>query len=378
MANPYVAASWLLVAAALTACAGDDDSGLANPSNSDPGQDSGAGGADSSTGQDAAPAADAEPEAGQAGAGGSAGWGGSAGERSYCDDPEPGFNESSPGFHLFVDLGVAVLMGQNVGFAVAGFMPTAREDYCNEPPGLELALDTCTTEGSVKLLPQCQTKADCAPEQDCQPETDNNGSPIPGTEQCVTARQLINVGPFTMQGFATGPQTFQYNAGQSGAYTITSDGQIPPEWLAWDADYTFSGAGDASKGIGPFQGSVHVPPQLVLTAPPQVPLPMGGMPGLEVNPMQDLELRWQGGTGQSELVLNLSGGMSGKTASCRVKNDGSFTVPSAVLQQIQLGDIAFLNMMEMTTEVAGQASGTGLTRTRVTVTQALTINLIKK
>ena len=304
----------------------------------------------------------------------------------YCDNPEPGFDEASPGINFSFDIGTTFMMGNAVGLAVGTFFVTAREDYCNEPDTGELPLDTCTDQAEATVLPQCTTKDECAPEQDCLPDT-NNGQPIAGTEKCRTpGLKPLDLGPFTVTGFADGAHTFKYNAQQSGAYTVdgAGDGQIDPaKQLAFDTDYAIQGDGNADAGLGAFQGSFHVPPDFVLTAPATVDLTgMPGVPAIEVDPTQDLTIEWTGGDPNGVLTLALNGGpkMGGKPVRCRVKNDGSFTIAAKWIDTIKLGPSGFVNMMEMRLEspIEANASGTGLTRSRISILQTRIMNLQKK
>jgi hypothetical protein len=301
--------------------------------------------------------------------------------QKYCDNPKPGFDEKNPGMFMFYDFGTTVMMGQLVGLGVGGFRPTAREDYCNEPEGLAIPIDTCTDQPAPKVAPQCTTKAECAPEQDCKPQTDTNNKPIPGTERCVTPQALVDVGPFSMTGFKDGPHTFQYNAQQHGAYTATSDGQIPPAWIAYDADYAFQGAGSGDAGLGAFQGGFHFPAAFEITSPKPVDIPgMPGIPGIEVDPTKDLVLEWKGGDPAAVLAMNLTGaGAGGKPISCRAKNDGSFTIPAAMVQEAKLGAFAFFNMLEIRMDLVGPpVTGQGITVSKISVLQTMLLNPIKK
>lgn len=304
----------------------------------------------------------------------------------YCDNPEPGFDETNPGINFTFDIGTTFMMGQWIGLAVGTFFVTAREDYCNEPDTGQVPLDTCTDEAEATVLPQCTSKDDCAPEQDCLPDT-NNGQAIAGTEKCrTTGLAPLDLGPFTVTGFADGPHTFKYNAGQQGAYTIdgAGDGSLDPaKVLAFDADYAIQGDGNTDAGLGAFQGSFHLPADFVLTAPATVDLTgMPGVPAIEVDPTQDLTIEWTGGDPNGVLTLALNGGpkMGGKPVRCRVKNDGSFTIEAKWLDTIKLGPNGFVNMMEMRLEspLDSTASGSGLTRSRISVVQARLMNLQKK
>lgn len=289
------------------------------------------------------------------------------------------FDPEQPGVHLFLTLGSVFMMGQSMELALAGFMPTAREDFEPEPAGDEIPLDTCIVVEEQSPTPSCAGDEDCAPEQECLPETDDGGNPIAGTERCVTPRELMDVGPMTVEGFATGPIEFAYNPGQSGAYTAPgSDGTLEPGTLAFDQTYSFHGAGDAGQGLGAFSGEVHLPAALELTAPPLVDLAMPGMVGIEATGGQELSLEWSGGAGGGTLRLNLTGGSEqGGSIDCRVADDGAFAIPAAMVEAAGLADMAMLNMVTLTREGEGTAAGEGLTFHAVGVLQTLVINVQK-
>ncbi|HEY3357255.1 MAG TPA: hypothetical protein VGQ83_28655 [Polyangia bacterium] len=288
-----------------------------------------------------------------------------------------GWGPPPTGYHVFFDLGTAMMMSQVTAFGIAGFWPTAREDLLPEdPPAGEL--DTCAIAAPAKGA-QCAGPEDCAPEQQCLPEKSSSGQPIAGTETCVTARALMDVGPFTMDGFTGGPQTFAYNAGQHGAYTTASpgDGSLDPSLLAFDADYTFTGPGDPAQGIGAFQGQLHVPVDLQLTAPALVQLPIG-FPGLEVDTTQDLTLQWTGTSADEEVTITLTGGPpNGKSILCRARDDGELTIPADMLQQANLAAMAFFNTLTFERRRSGTGSGEGITFVRVGVTQMIMYNVRK-
>jgi hypothetical protein len=304
--------------------------------------------------------------AGASGAGGGTGASGS-------------FNPDDPGIHLFFMLGAVTIMSQPMELAAAGFMPAAREDFEPEPAPTEIPIDTCVVAAEQPDTPSCAGEEDCAPEQDCLPETEDDGSPIPGTERCVTSRELMDVGPMTVEGFASGPIEMAYNPGQSGAYTAPgSDGTLPAGTLAFDTTYTFHGAGDGSVGLGAFSGEVHLSGALELTAPPLVELGMPGMFGVQAGESQDLALEWSGASGSGTLSLNLVGGAEGGASiDCRVTDDGAFAIPAAMVQAAGLADMAFLNMVTIMREGEGTASGDGITYHAIDVLQSLVINVQK-
>lgn len=296
-----------------------------------------------------------------------------------ADAPDWGDGGVPSGYYFFFDLGPAQLMGQTIALAAGGFMPAAREDF-ESPREPEIPLGTCVTDPAAPP-PGCTTKADCAPEQDCVADTNNNGQPIAGTEHCETPRSPVDVGPFTVDGFTSGTLEFNYNAGQSGAYTTADpgDGQVPPDELVYDTDYTISGAGDSTKGLGAFSGTVHLPPALALTSPAVGPVGSMGLTGIHVSVSADLVLEWSGADPDLVIKVTLTGGnqQSGKSIVCRIQDTGTLTIPQAQVAEAGLGNMALTNMLELRREVPGMASGEGLTATRITALQAMTYNVAK-
>jgi hypothetical protein len=291
------------------------------------------------------------------------------------------FDPDDPGIHLFLSLGSILMMSQPVEMAIGGFLPTAREDFDEVPAGEEIPLDTCRVYEEVAATPTCEDASDCAPEQECVPDYDDGGAPIPGTEHCATPREPLDLGPFTVEGFATGSIEMSYNAGQSGAYTAPgTDGTLPAGTLVFDTTYTFHGDGSAEHDLGPFTGEIYVAPALELVSPPMVELPMGGMFGIEANPAEELALEWTGENADGELFISLAGGSAsgdGGSIECRVSDDGEFTIPAEMVEAAQLGDIAFLNMLTIDRRATGTASGDGLTFRAIDAIQTSLINVIK-
>jgi len=296
-------------------------------------------------------------------------------------DHDTEFNPDDPGIHVFVTMGSVLMMGEVIDLAVGGFMPTAREDFDPPPDATEIPLGTCVVVAEQPPpQPQCTDDDDCFPEQVCQPDYNDNNQPIPGTEHCVTPRELMDVGPFTITGFNGGPQTFLYNPGQSGAYTLPgTDGTLPPGLMAFDTTYVIEGQGDPSQELGAFHGELYVAPDLQLTSPPMVELPMGGMYGIEVDPSQDLVLEWTGENPDGELTINLAGGPQGggTPIECRVPDTGAFTIPQAMVQTAGLGGVAFFNMLTIDRRGTGWIVGEGVTFHQVDMIQTLLLNVIK-
>ena len=188
----------------------------------------------------------------------------------------------------------------------------------------------------------------------------------------------MDIGPFEVEGFVPGPQTFAYNPGQQGEYTTADpgDGSVPIELLAFDTTYTFSGPGDPTQGIGAFSGELHMPAPPALTSPPLVDLPIG-FPGIEVDGTAELLLEWDGAVAGSNLTITLSGNPqgTGTAMKCRVEDDGEFLVPAEVVTAAGFGGLAMLNMVMFERSNTGEASGEGLTFTDVAAMQSMMVNV---
>jgi hypothetical protein len=299
----------------------------------------------------------------------------SIGDGYPCPSPEDGFDETEPGINMMFMLSSVTMMGMDVGMAVGSFMTTAREDF-DAGSSSDIPLDTCVVGESAPSEPECETDADCAPEQVCLPETDDAGEPIPDTERCVTPREPLDLGPFTVTGFNEGPLEFQYNPGQQGAYTatISADGQLDPALLAYDCTYLVEGEGDESVGLGPIMGLLDVPPYLELTSPEATVNAMG-LPEISVDVTSDLELEWNGASGEGTLLISLAGMGGGVT--CLASDDGAFTVPADMVEAAGLGDFSFFNMLTLTHEVPGLICGEGLTVSDAKYSQVVMYNVAK-
>jgi hypothetical protein len=330
---------------------------------------------------------DSESDPGTGGSGGDAGaagtGGGTAGSSGDAGNGGTGgssnFDPSNPGVRLEFNIGVALMMGQPATFAAGAFLVTGREDLDPVADSHDVPLETCQ-ETEVVYTPSCSGPQDCAAEQQCVPETDMDGNAIANSEHCETPRTPLDMGQFTMEGFATGSKTMAYNAGQNGAYTTPGgDGTIPYEDLAFDTTYTFQGAGDASQGLGAFSGELYLSSEIKLTQPEMTTLPMG-FDGIQISVDQDLVMQWDGSDPGAELTITLTGAtMSGEshTITCRTADAGSFTIPAAMVQAAQLGDMAFLNMLTFERKNSGTVSGDGLTSHDIGTLQTAVINVAK-
>jgi hypothetical protein len=289
------------------------------------------------------------------------------------EDP-PVFDPENPGVYLFLTLGGLEMMGQPMELALGGFAPAAREDFEADEDD-DTPLGTCVVVSQTTPVGECVTNEDCAPEQQCVPDYDDEGNPEPGTEHCETPRDLMDVGPMTLEGANGGALTLSYNSGQSGAYTVTgTDGSLNAGTLAYDTTYTFYGDGDSAQGLDGFSGEVDMPPQLALTSPALGDVGWG-MQGVTVSTSADLTLTW---TGSSDGLLNvdLSGasfdGDSG-AIHCVAEDDGEFTIPATMVAEAHLGEMAMLNLLTLERATEGSAEGGGLTIAAVDTTQTLLI-----
>jgi hypothetical protein len=295
-----------------------------------------------------------------------------------CPDPDASFDEDGPGVYLSFTLLYVDVMGQAMGATYGLVLPTAREDFDPYGPvNEEIPLDTCVPAAAVEYVPACATDEDCAPEQVCVPLTGSEDEPIPDSKHCETPRDPIDVGPMDALGFdVSGAVTYAYNPDESGAYTIEGAGRqiSDPTIIAYDTEYSVTGDGGGDRGLGAFYASFYMPEFLEITAPERVSTTFGE--AIEVDPTEDLTLEWAGGNPDGELRLELVGGGTtepGTPYSCRVADDGEFTIPADVLQELHLGPMAFFNMWTLTRKGTGEICGEGITAGRTYCAQIVTI-----
>ena len=317
---------------------------------------------DGGSAHDGGPGADGGPtvDGGPAADGGSVMDGGSSCQAAQFDPNDRG------NFINFMIM-TSKMMGQDIALGAGAAMPGAREDFNGAAPS-SIPLDTCViTQGDPP--PECTTAQDCASEQDCVLDKDNSGNPIANTGKCTTQRDPIDVGSFTVTGFNGGPKTFAYTENGSG------DGQLQPSAIAFNKNYSFSGAGSSQHGLGAYTGTLFVPSFVSLTSPAVTLHPTLQIPMIEVDATQDLNLSWSGSDGTSVLQLSLAS--SSATLECRVRDDGSFTITAAQLGQVGLSIITFINILTLLKETQGELCGTGLKRTDISYQQMFTVNIKK-
>lgn len=296
----------------------------------------------------------------------------------YCPD-NVCYNDMDPGWHLEVILGNITMMGQAIEMGLGMVYLASREEF-GATAQSNIPLDTCVLDlAPEELEPECATDADCFPEQNCLPEKDDNGSPIPNSERCVTQFELMDVGPFTISGFTGGSKTFAYNTAQSGAYTENGqgDGTFQTPSIAFDTNYEIQGEGDAAQGLGPFEASFDAPAQIELTQPQTIIDPNFGMEFLPINQRQPLDLRWTGsGNPDNSFIINVSAsaldGSSDGSFTCRIADDGEFTIPALKFAEINLSVNTIANFM-IEQNVEGFICGQGISYGKVTFQQLMTV-----
>ncbi len=297
-------------------------------------------------------------------------------EPPYCPSNDC-YVEGDPGILFEVTLGGMLMMSQPIELAMGYFHPAGREAFDPESKDV-IPLDTCRLDVAPEdREPQCQSNADCAPEQTCQPEKDGDGNVIANSERCVTEVELMDVGPFTITGFKGGSKTFMYNSGQSGAYTENGqgDGSYQDSVINFGGAYEISGNGSAEHGLGTLSGTLQAPAQIQLTSPVPVMDPTFGMEFLPIDQHVDLDLAWIGsGDASNSFTINISAsaldGGSGGSFTCRVADDGAFTVPVDMFTAIGLSVNTMTTFM-IEQSVNAPICGEGLSYSRFTFQQTL-------
>ncbi|HUT78752.1 MAG TPA: hypothetical protein VM285_13740 [Polyangia bacterium] len=282
-----------------------------------------------------------------------------------CPDPDAGFDEEEPGVRLEFFIQGLEMMGSPIGIGYGLVLPSAREDFApGGGDGDEVPVDTCVPATTSTPVPECAGDGDCSAEQVCVPDYDSDNQPIAGSEHCVTPRDPMDVGVMGVYGFTPGWVTFDYNPNESGAYTYPGSGaQIAdPTVIGYDVDYLVIGDGDAEQGLGPYFATFYMPPAIEITGPAMVDTEFG--PAIPANVNEDLTLEWVGENPDGFLRLELVGGAifdPGTPYVCIAADDGEFTIPAAVLQDLHLGAIAFFNMWTVSRSSVGTVCGEGVT-----------------
>ncbi len=295
-----------------------------------------------------------------------------------CPDPEQSFNESDPGISCYFTISAIELMGQKMGVGAGAFQPAVREEFEGQTGLLEIPVDSCVIVNSLQIS-TCAADSDCAPEQQCRPEYDDDGNPIANSNHCATDRSQLDVGPFTATADGANPLTFTYNANQDGGYTSPGDGVLDANAIAYGSQYLIEGAGDSNQGLGAFRGIMRVPLQFDILTP--VPVANAfGMREIEVDPKRDLELTWSDPSPCDQMDIEMTGAdMQGGANSytCRVQDDGAFTVPAEIIQKLKLGSYSLLNTAIFKRRIYSPLCGQGLSRSEMMSEVTIIMNLKK-
>lgn len=288
------------------------------------------------------------------------------------------FNPENPGYFVEFIIADINMANQPQTLATGYFMKAAREDL-NPHAGVdESTFDTCTFGESIENVPQCTSKADCAPEQDCVPSYDSqSGQAIANSEHCETpGRESLDVGPITVSGFNGGPYQFAYEPGDQ-AYKLngTGDGTIPAEMIAYGVDYTISGENMLPDDLDSLSATFSMPPSFAILEPVPQPNASGGFGDIiNVTPGQPLTIKWVGNNGLGYIDVNfmvMKSLMEQVAITCRMVDDGEFTVPAEFTSEMQLsqgdsgspfGDmLGMMNMITVNRHVEAPITGKGIT-----------------
>ncbi len=287
-----------------------------------------------------------------------------------CPCMSDGFREGAAGSNVSFMLVYMAMTASDVSAMAAGtVMPTLRENFDPDPTEYP-PMDNCWVKnqacgsdsecnggqqclnGTCGYPPSCTSSADCSPEQACVAESNDDGSAIENSEHCETPGvEDLDVGPITIDGFASGAKTFTRKS--DGGYVVTgTDGSMSGDDLAFGTTYTLSGQGQPGVCTN-LSASLDVPEKWELTSPPTTT----GQAGFSLIPIiigQDLPLTWTpGGEPSGPIVLtmtssSLMGGESGMLE-CRFADDGSFTIPGAFFNAIGL-NASNINMITLIRE----------------------------
>ncbi|MBP1592404.1 MAG: hypothetical protein ILP22_10220, partial [Oscillospiraceae bacterium] len=260
------------------------------------------------------------------------------------NDEEPApqtdeFDPENPGYTVEFYIIDTEMMGQGQSMAIGYFMKTAREDL--DPETVEdVTLDTCVIGESSPRVPSCTSNSDCAPEQECVPEYDN-GQPIENSEHCETPnRASLDVGPVQIAGFNGGPYTFAFEPGDQ-VYKLngTGDGSIDRSLIAYGTEYTISANDLIPDDLRSISATFTMPPALSLIEPAMTE---GGMFGLavEIDNTKPLTFKWEGNGGKGYIDITIMAAQSLAnmvSVTCKVRDDGEFTVPEEFTSQLVFG-----------------------------------------
>lgn len=304
------------------------------------------------------------------------------------EDGEQGeFNPENPGYTVEFNIIDIEMMGQGQSMAIGYFMKTAREDL--EVSEVEdVTLDTCVMGESSPRVPSCTSKDDCAPEQECVPEY-NDGQPIENSEHCETPnRESLDVGPVMISGFNGGPYPFAFEPGDQ-VYKLngTGDGSIDRSIIAYNTEYEIAADSLIPDDLKSLSAKFTMPPALSLIEPVMVE---GGMFGaaVEVDNTKPLVFKWEsnGGKGYIDITIMAAQSLANTVSvTCKVKDDGEFTVPEEFTSQLVFGGggdgimdqmLGMMNMITMDRHSEAPIKGDGISSGRVSSEQLVMISVI--
>lgn len=279
------------------------------------------------------------------------------GDEEMDADSSEVFDPQHPGLTVQLIISSLSMMGQTTNLANITVHPTAREDVV--PGGKqEIPLDTCRLASSgIVSGTKCKTYANCGPEQICDTKNGNVCSTPPA--------KLLNVGPISVSGFFAGKQEFLYNAAQKGVYTENGagDGRIPG--VDFNTTYAISGKGDSSQGLASFSGSLKVPSAFKVLKPVIAPDPQMHFPVVNIDPSKDLQITWDSSKDPNVAITLIMSGPK-DSVTCRMKNDGEFTLNKTNIQALGLSTGQTMmdlmkNKLEIKMNVKSPIKGNGIT-----------------
>ena len=305
-------------------------------------------------------------------------------------EPEPsqGFDPENPGWTVEFDIIDIEMMGQGQSMAIGYFMKTAREDL-EEEEAEDVTLDTCVMGESSPRVPSCTSNADCAPEQECVPEYDSqSGQAIENSEHCETlGRESLDVGPVQIAGFNGGPYTFMFEPGDK-VYKIdgTGDGSIDRSIIAYGTEYTISASELIPDDLKSLSATFQMPPALTLIEPV---VTEGGTFGsaVVIDNTKPLTFKWQGNGGNGYIDITITAAqslMNVVSVTCKVRDDGEFTVPEEFTSQLVFGGggdgmmdqmLSMMNMITMDRHAEAPITGEGISSGKVTAEQLIMVSV---
>lgn len=304
-------------------------------------------------------------------------------------DSNTEFDPERPGYTVEFNIIDIDMMGQGQSMAIGYFMKTAREDL-EEGEAVDVTLDTCVMGESSPRVPSCTSKADCAPEQECVPEYDNqSGQAIENSEHCETPnRASLDVGPVEIAGFNGGPYPFAYEPGDQ-VYKMngTGDGSIDRSLIAYGVDYTIRGENMLPDDLNSLSATFRMPPALSLIEPATTE---GGTFGaaIAIDNSKPLKFVWEGNGGEGYIDITITAAQSlvnTVSVTCKVIDDGEFTVPEEFASQLVFGGggdgmmdqmLAMMNMIIFDRHTESPITGDGISVGRVSSEQLIMVNVL--